>query len=90
MRDMLESDEAHPLAAWSAEFERIHADLDDALRLEAQLAVAARTPEQRQYLEIHSLNFGMRPLARFHSRAAVMLMRLAIKFGRIATAPGIP
>jgi signal transduction histidine kinase len=50
MRDMLESDEAHPLAAWSAEFERIHADLGDALRLEAQLAVAARTPEQRQYL----------------------------------------
>ena len=50
MRDMLESDEAHPLAAWSAEFDRIHSDLDDALRLEAQLAVAARTPEQRQYL----------------------------------------
>jgi signal transduction histidine kinase len=51
MRDMLDADEQHPLAAWSAEFERIHADLDDALRLEAQLAVAARTPEQRQYLE---------------------------------------
>ena len=50
MRDMLESNETHPLAAWSAQFERIHADLDDALRLEAQLAVAARTPEQRQYL----------------------------------------
>ncbi|HXP68475.1 MAG TPA: sensor histidine kinase [Candidatus Dormibacteraeota bacterium] len=51
MRDMLDADEQHPLAAWSAEFERIHADLDDALRLEAQLAVAARTPDQRQYLE---------------------------------------
>jgi len=51
MRDMLDADEQHPLAAWSAEFERIHADLDDALRLEAQLAVAARTLEQRQYLE---------------------------------------
>ena len=50
MRDMLESNETRPLAAWSAQFERIHADLDDALRLEAQLAVAARTPEQRQYL----------------------------------------
>jgi signal transduction histidine kinase len=50
MRDMLESDERHPLAAWSAQFDRIHADLDDALRLEAQLAVATRTPEQRQYL----------------------------------------
>src|ERR1700745_2176028 len=51
MRDMLDADEQHPLAAWSAEFERIPADLDDALRLETQLAVAARTPEQRQYLE---------------------------------------
>jgi signal transduction histidine kinase len=50
MRDMLDADAQHPLAAWSAEFDRIHADLDDALRLEAQLAVAARTPEQRQYL----------------------------------------
>lgn len=50
MRDMLESNETHPLGAWSAQFERIHSDLDDALRLEAQLAVAARTPEQRQYL----------------------------------------
>jgi signal transduction histidine kinase len=50
MRDMLESNETHPLTAWSAQFERIHADLDDALLLEAQLAVAVRTPEQRQYL----------------------------------------
>jgi signal transduction histidine kinase len=50
MRDMLDADAQQPLAAWSAEFGRIHADLDDALRLEAQLAVAARTPEQRQYL----------------------------------------
>src|ERR1700756_2462419 len=50
MRDMLDADVQHPLAAWSAEFDRFHADLDDALRLEAQLAVAARTPEQRQYL----------------------------------------
>lgn len=50
MRDMLDADVQHPLAAWSAEFDRIHADLDDALRLETQLAVAARTPEQRQYV----------------------------------------
>ncbi len=50
MRDMLDADVQHPPSAWSAEFDRIHADLDDALRLEAQLVVAARTPEQRQYL----------------------------------------
>jgi hypothetical protein len=50
MRDMLDADAQHPPSAWSAEFDRVHADLDDALRLEAQLVVAARTPEQRQYL----------------------------------------
>jgi signal transduction histidine kinase len=50
MRDMLDADEPYPLTAWSAQFDRIHADLDDALKLEAELAVAARTPEQRQYL----------------------------------------
>jgi signal transduction histidine kinase len=50
MRDMLDADEPYPLTAWSAQFDRIHADLDDALRLEEHLAVAERTPEQRQYL----------------------------------------
>lgn len=50
MRDMLDTGEPHPLSAWSSQFERIRADLDDALRLEAQLAAAQRTPEQRQYL----------------------------------------
>jgi hypothetical protein len=34
MRDMLDADEPYPLAAWSAQFERIHGDLDDALRRE--------------------------------------------------------
>ncbi len=51
MRDMLDSDEPYPLTAWSAQFNRIRADLDDALRLEDQFAVVHRTPEQRQYLE---------------------------------------
>ena len=50
MRDMLDNDEPYPLTAWSAQFQRIHADLDDALKLEERLAVASRTPEQRQYL----------------------------------------
>src|SRR5262249_22394697 len=50
MRDMLDSDEPYPLTAWSAQFQRIRSDLDDALRREAQVAVADRTPEQRQYL----------------------------------------
>ena len=51
MRDMLDNDEPYPLTAWSAQFQRIRADLDDALRREEQVAVADRTPEQRQYLE---------------------------------------
>ena len=50
MRDMLDNDEPYPLTAWSAQFQRIRSDLDDALRLEQQVAVADRTPEQSQYL----------------------------------------
>jgi signal transduction histidine kinase len=50
MRDMLDNDEPYPLTAWSAQFQRIRADLDDALKLEEQVAVAERTPEQRQFL----------------------------------------
>ncbi len=50
MRDMLDNDEPYPLTAWAAQFQRIRADLDDALRLQEDAAVAGRTPEQRQYL----------------------------------------
>jgi signal transduction histidine kinase len=50
MRDMLDSDEPYPLTAWTAQFQRVREDLDDALKLEEQVAIAGRTPEQRQYL----------------------------------------
>jgi signal transduction histidine kinase len=50
MRDMLDKDEPYPLTAWSAQFERIHGDLDNALQLEGQLAIAQRPSEQRQFL----------------------------------------
>lgn len=50
MRDMLDSDEPYPLTAWRSQLERIRMDLYDGLRIEDQLAVAGRTPEQRQYL----------------------------------------
>ena len=50
MRDMLDNDEPYPLTAWSAQFQRIRADLDDALRLEEQVAMAHRTAEQQQFL----------------------------------------
>jgi signal transduction histidine kinase len=47
---MLEHDEPYGLAAWSAQFDRIRLDLNDALRLEQQAAVATRTPDQQKYL----------------------------------------
>jgi signal transduction histidine kinase len=46
MRDMIDNDEPYPLTAWSAQFQRIRTDLDDAMRLEAGLAPTGRTTEQ--------------------------------------------
>ncbi len=46
MRDMIDNDEPYPLTAWSAQFQRIRTDLDDAMRREAQLSPATRTTEQ--------------------------------------------
>src|SRR5271167_5041644 len=51
MRDMLDNDEPYPLTAWSAQFQRVRNDLDDALRREQQVAPVNRTPDQQQYLE---------------------------------------
>ncbi|HUR33124.1 MAG TPA: sensor histidine kinase [Vicinamibacterales bacterium] len=51
MRDMLDPDEAYPIAAWSSQFDRIRTDLDDALRQQEGVAIARRTPEQTRYLE---------------------------------------
>ena len=50
MRDMLDGGEPYPLAAWSAQFDRIRTDLDDALQRQGEVAVARQTPEQRQFL----------------------------------------
>ena len=50
MRDMVSSDEPYPLTAWSAQFQRIRTDLDDAMRLEADLSATSRTPEQSAFL----------------------------------------
>lgn len=50
MRDMVSDDEPYPLTAWSAQFQRIRTDLDDAMRLEASFAAASRTPEQSAFL----------------------------------------
>jgi signal transduction histidine kinase len=50
MRDMVSGDEPYPLTAWTSQFERIHTDLDDAMRLESSLAASSRTPEQSAFL----------------------------------------
>ncbi len=50
MRDMLDTTEPYPLTAWTAQFERIHQDLDAGLKLEESFAGANRTADQRQYL----------------------------------------
>jgi signal transduction histidine kinase len=50
MRDMVSNDEPYPLTAWSAQFQRIRTDLDDAMRLESGLATSSRTPEQSSFL----------------------------------------
>jgi signal transduction histidine kinase len=50
MRDMIDNDEPYPLTAWSAQFQRIRTDLDDAMRLEAGLAPTSRTTDQNAAL----------------------------------------
>lgn len=50
MRDMLDGGEPYPLEAWKPQFDRMRADLNDALRLEADLAPAQRDPTRERYL----------------------------------------
>ncbi|HEV3058226.1 MAG TPA: sensor histidine kinase [Vicinamibacterales bacterium] len=50
MRDILDNDEHYPVTAWSAQFDRIQADLTDALQREERVAVGGRPPEQQRYL----------------------------------------
>jgi len=57
MRDMLDNTEPYPLTAWSAQFQRVREDLDDALRVEGQVAIGDRTPEQRQFLSQQMAQF---------------------------------
>ena len=47
MRDMLSGDEPYPLYAWSAQFERIRKDINDAIRLEADLTPLVNNPERQ-------------------------------------------
>ena len=57
MRDMLDNEGQYPLTAWSAQFDRIRTDLQDALLKEEQVAVVTRTPEQREFLSRSVMQF---------------------------------
>ena len=50
MRDMLDGGQPYPLTAWSAQFQRLRADLEDARRREAQVAPVTRSADQQQFL----------------------------------------
>jgi signal transduction histidine kinase len=49
IRDMVEGNEPYPLIAWKGQFDRIRADLDDALHREAELAPDLRSNDQQRY-----------------------------------------
>jgi signal transduction histidine kinase len=50
IRDMLDGTEPYPLAAWQGQFQRIRADLQDAVRKEGQDFLSDRYADQRSYL----------------------------------------
>jgi len=50
MRDILDAREPYPLTAWTGQFERTREDLNAALKLEEQFSPAARTADQRLFL----------------------------------------
>ena len=49
MRDMVNGDEQYRLEAYRGQFNRIRADLEDALRLEKELAPEERSPDRQAY-----------------------------------------
>jgi signal transduction histidine kinase len=57
MRDMLYGDDPYPLAAWKKQFENKRNDLDDALRLESQLAPDALESSRQRYLSASLAQF---------------------------------
>ena len=57
MRDLVDKQNTYPLAAYEAQFQRMHADLADAMRREQEVALATQTSEQRQFLENSSAQF---------------------------------
>lgn len=50
-RDMLDGEEPYPLTAWSAQFDRIHADLDDAIAREEKTAPSVEESDQHKFFK---------------------------------------
>lgn len=50
MRDMLDGNLPYPITTWQPQFDRLRTHLEDALRVQGDVAVATQTPEQREYL----------------------------------------
>jgi signal transduction histidine kinase len=57
MRDMLDPGEPYPLPAWTAQFDRIRGDLQDAIDREEPLGASERTTDQRHYLNLALAQF---------------------------------
>ncbi|MHB8413415.1 MAG: hypothetical protein ACYDDI_15915 [Candidatus Acidiferrales bacterium] len=68
LRDMLANDEPYPLNAWSAQFQQIHTDLDDALRTNSSLPWLAARPANSEFGEFLCAILG-RCESHFRSRA---------------------
>jgi len=68
MRDMLDGNEPYPVTAWENQFDRLRADLEDALRLQGEAAGAGQPPAQREYLR-SSMNDLWDAVARMFARA---------------------
>jgi signal transduction histidine kinase len=80
MQDMLEAANSYPLTAFSAQFGRIHTDLEDALQREAALTETAHTSEQRRYMlqlvgQFWDASERMFTLAQYHENAARQQIR---------------
>lgn len=57
MRDLADEQNKYPLPAYQSQFQRMRADLTDAMRREQELALATQSSEQRQFLENSSAQF---------------------------------
>ena len=57
MRDMLDGNEPYPLTAWESQFARLRTDLEDALRIQEEVAIGTQTADQRAYLRTSMTDF---------------------------------